>query len=99
MDNGKCGYLGYIHGWFAALRGLGSHMVDLGCQDKDWIDGGRRDVLDAILLWNGPVLATLGMDKGKFAYLRYISGWFSSLRGAPRVTDGGFRVSEYRVVR
>ena len=26
--------------------GLGSHMVDLGCQDTAWIDGRKRDVLD-----------------------------------------------------
>ena len=43
MDNGKCGYFGCISGWFEALRGAaGSHMVDLGCQDTDWV--GRNDI-------------------------------------------------------
>ena len=28
MDNGKCGYVGGIFGWFGAL---GSKMVDLEC--------------------------------------------------------------------
>ena len=46
------------------------------------------EVLDAILLWDGLILATLGMDKGKCGYVGCISGWFVALRGAPRVTDG-----------
>ena len=44
-------------------------MVDLGCQDKDWLGGRGRDVLDSILLRNGLILAPLGMDKGKCGYL------------------------------
>ena len=33
------------------LRGtLGLQMVDLGCQDTDWVGGNDKDVLDAILL-------------------------------------------------
>ena len=63
-------------------------MVDLGCQDPDWVDGHERDALDAILLRNGLILTTLGMDKGKCGYLGCISGWFGALRVAPRVTDG-----------
>ena len=37
---------------------------------------------------NGLILATLGMDKGKYEYVGCISGWFGALRGAPRITDG-----------
>ena len=48
----------------------------------------KTEVLDAILLLDGLILATLGMDKGKFDYVGFISGWFGALRGAPRVTDG-----------
>ena len=54
-------------------------MVDLGCQDTDWVGGREEDVSDAILLQNGLILITLGMDKGKFGYLGCISGWFGSL--------------------
>ena len=51
MDEGKCGYLGCIFGWFGALMGpLGSQTVDLGCQDMDWVGGNDKEVLDAILL-------------------------------------------------
>ena len=50
MDNGKCGYLVCMSGWFGALRGpLGSKMVDLGCQDTDWVGGNDKDILDVIL--------------------------------------------------
>ena len=58
-----------------------------------------RDVLDAILLRNGHILATLGMEKGKCGYLGCSSSWFKFLRGAPNVTDGGLRVSGFRLVR
>ena len=37
---------------------LGSQMVDLGCQDKDWVEGNEKEVLDVILLQNGFILAT-----------------------------------------
>ena len=57
------------------------------------------EVLDAILLWEGLILATLGMDKGKCGYVGCISGWFWALRVAPRVTDGWVRVSGYRLSR
>ena len=39
-------------------------MVELGCQDTDWVGGNDKEVLDAILLREGLILATLGMDKG-----------------------------------
>ena len=51
-------------------------MVQLGCQDTDWVGGNDKEVLDAILLQEGLILATLGMNKGKCAYVGYISGWF-----------------------
>ena len=63
-------------------------MDELGCQYTNWVSGIDKEVLDAILLWEGLVLATLGMDKGKYGYVGCISGWFVALRGAPRVTDG-----------
>ena len=33
-------------------------MVDLGCQDADWVGGCETDVSDAILLQNGLILVT-----------------------------------------
>ena len=54
------------------LIGLGTHgsqMVDLGCQDTDWVGGNEKEVLDAILLRDSLILATLSMDKGKCGYL------------------------------
>ena len=62
-------------------------MADLGCQDTDWLLK-MTEVLDAILLQDGLKLTTLSMDKGKYAYLGCISGWFGAPREAPRVTDG-----------
>ena len=50
-------------------------MVDLGCQDTEWLGGRERDVLDTILLRNELILAPLGMDKGKCGCLGCISGW------------------------
>ena len=70
-------------------------MVDLGCHHTDWVGGNGTDVSDAILLRNGLILVTLGMDKGKWGYLGCISGWFGALGGALRVTDGELRVSGY----
>ena len=67
---------------------LGSQMVELGCQDTNWVGRNDREVLDGILLWDGLILATLGMNKEKCAYVGCISCWFGALRGAPRVTDG-----------
>ena len=63
-------------------------MVELGCQDTDWVGGNDKEVLDGILLQDGLILATLSMDKGKCGYVGWISGWFWALRGASRVTDG-----------
>ena len=63
-------------------------MVDLGCQDTDWVGVRVGNILDSILPWDGFILAILSADKGKCGYLGCISGWFGVLRGAPRVTDG-----------
>ena len=54
-------------------------MADLGCQDTDWVGGNVKAVLDAILLRDGLILATLSMDKesiekGKCHYLGCTSG-------------------------
>ena len=51
-------------------------MVELGCQDTDWVGGNDKEVLDGILLQDGLILATLSMDKGKCGYVGWISGWF-----------------------
>ena len=57
MDKGKC-YLGGISGWSGALRGpLVPQMADLGCQDTDRVGGDDKEVLGAILLWDGLILA------------------------------------------
>ena len=63
-------------------------MVELGCQDTDLVGGNDKEVLDAILLWEGLILVTLGMDKRKCGYVGCITGWFWALRVASRVTDG-----------
>ena len=55
------------------MEPLGSQMVDLGCLDTDWEGGNDKEVLDAILLWDGSMLATLSMDIGKCSYLGCIS--------------------------
>ena len=62
---------------------VGSQMADLGCQDTDWVGGNVKAVLDAILLRDGLILATFTMDKRKYRYFGYISGWFEALRGTP----------------
>ena len=59
-------------------------MVGLGCQDTDWVDGDEKEVLDVIIRWDGFILATLSMDKGKCGYLGCIFGSC----GALRITDG-----------
>ena len=71
-------------------------MVDLRCQGTDWVDRKDKNVLDAIFLWNGLILATLSMDKGKCGYLGCISGWFWAPKGTPRARDGWIRVLGYR---
>ena len=43
-------------------------MVDLGCQDTEWVSGSDKNVLDVILWWDGLILATLTIDKGKCGY-------------------------------
>ena len=73
--------------------------MDLGSYDTVWLGGKERDVLDTILLRNGHILATLGIEKGKCGYLGCISGWFGYLRGAPSVTDGGLWELGYRLIR
>ena len=62
------GYLGCISGWF------GSQMMDLGCQDTDWVGGNDKHILDAILWQDWLILATLSMDNGKCGYLNCNSG-------------------------
>ena len=62
-------------------------MADLGCQDTDWVDRNVKEVLDAILLRDGLILATFTMDKKKYGYFWCISGWFEALRGTPRLID------------
>ena len=49
-------------------------MMDLGCQDTEWLGEREIEVLDAIFLHNGLILAPLGMDKGKCGCLGSISG-------------------------
>ena len=49
-------------------------MADLGCQDTDWVGRNDKEVLDAVLLLDGLILATLSMDKGKHGYLGCILG-------------------------
>ena len=63
-------------------------MVDLGCQDTDWVGGNNKDVLDAILQRDGLILAIHSMDKEKCGYFGCISSWFGALRGAPGVKKG-----------
>ena len=63
-------------------------MVELGCQDTDWVGGNDKEVLDGIIPRDGLILVTLSMDKEKCGYVGWVSGWFRVLRRAPRVTDG-----------
>ena len=78
---------------------LGSQMVDLGCLDTDWVGRNDKEVLDAFLLWDGLIVATLSIGKGKCGYLGWISGWFWALRGAPRVPEGKLMVLGYTLGR
>ena len=64
-----------------------------------WVGGNEREILDAILPQNGHILATLGMENQKCGYIGGISGWLGSLSGAPSITDGGLKVSGYRLIR
>ena len=63
-------------------------MVELSCQDTDWVGGNNKEVLDGILLRDGFIPASLSVDQGKFGCVGWISGWFGALGVAPRVTDG-----------
>ena len=47
-------------------------MVDLGCQDTDWVGANDKDSLDAILRRVGLILASLSMNKDKCVYLGWI---------------------------
>ena len=38
-------------------------MVELGCQDTDRVGRKDKEVLDAILLWDGLILANLSLDR------------------------------------
>ena len=38
---------------------LGSQMVELGCQDTDWVGGNDKEVLDGILPQDGLILVLL----------------------------------------
>ena len=44
-------------------------MVDLGCQDTQWVGRNDKEVLDAIFLQDGVILATLSMNKVNVAIL------------------------------
>ena len=48
---------------------LGSKVVDLECQDTDWVGANGKDSLHAILRRVGLILAHLCMNKGKCGYL------------------------------
>ena len=74
-------------------------MVELGCQDTDWVGGNDKEVLDAILLREGLILATLSKGKGECDYHGCISGWFRALKEDPRVLEGRLMVPEYRLDR
>ena len=52
---------------------LGSQMVDLGCQDTDWVGGNDKDILDVILLQDGLIL-----HKGLFHYNSYKKECYSN---------------------
>ena len=37
-------------------------MVDLVCQNTDWVGGNDEEVLDGILLWDGLILLEVRFD-------------------------------------
>ena len=37
-------------------------MVELGCQDTDWVGGNDKEILGGLLPRSGLILATLGID-------------------------------------
>ena len=62
-------------------------MVELGCQDTDWVSGNDRG-FRCDFTPGGSHTSHLGMDKGKWGCVGCVSGWVGALRVAPRVTDG-----------
>ena len=44
-------------------------MVELGCQDTDWVGGNDQEVLDGIIPRDCLILAILSMVKGKCGYV------------------------------
>ena len=49
-------WLSWVHFWLVwgpEGGALGSQMVDLRCQDTEWVGGNDKEVLDAILLRDG----------------------------------------------
>ena len=75
-------------------------MVDLGCQDTEWVSGSDKNILDAILWWDGLILEDFSMDKGKFDYLGCISSWFGAPRGAlgSKLVDLGCHITRFEVL-
>ena len=59
-------------------------MVDLGCQDIDWVGRNDNEGLDAILLPDGLIPATLSVDKEKCDYLGCIFVFWGGPEGALR---------------
>ena len=53
---------------------IGSQMVDLQCQDTDWVGCCYKDILDTILLLDEFIVAILSVDEGKCGYIGCISG-------------------------
>ena len=51
-------YGAFLGDWGPGVGSLGSQMVDLGCQDTDWVGGRNKDVLEGIILRGGLILAT-----------------------------------------
>ena len=60
-------------------------MVELGCQDTDWVGGNDRGFRCNFTPGGSH---TSHFRHEKCGYVGYISGWFWALREAPRVTDG-----------
>ena len=50
-----------------------SQVLDLGCQDTDWVGGNDKDILDVILLQDGLIL-----HKGLFHYNSYKKECYSN---------------------
>ena len=63
-------WLSWVQFWLV----WGPKGADLGCQDREWVGGNGIEDLDAIVLQDGLILATLSMDEGKCCHLGCISG-------------------------